>query len=459
MHIFTKTLENFLQTNAYLLKEVSTFSIGTSRINRYEVVDAFLTLTPDDEDKGYVPKLKMVPNHGFEIKFKNINFIGNGKVEGVDTKFGGKIKIIKCTFKLAPTFQRGTKINLIPDVRIDTVYVEYVDETLYFEMNGRQQKSPGIKSHIKDWVKNSIDGQFHLPRIALAETNTVMMKYLETKFDLDSFNGQMQLFKFQFFEDYFEMGKQAEFIHEIKRFHNLQSLIHVGIGFRFKFLKYISSDFIRKTGVFNDEHMPNQQGIELIIDENVVNTVFYAMYHLDKEISVRSVIKDLKDYNKMLSVKTSYNIQTTGLANVWPEIYDAYGKDKEIDFKCSFGKSLFEEFIETSSPYLRFEKPNIMNLTAGIGCSVLVNTEGKKWDHFRAVYFTLHLRSIVDFSHTPNGRKLKNNSHINKIELEDVVVVKENKINEDEAELFKGLFNSLSKFLKTLINSELIGKK
>lgn len=267
-----------ISNNTFFFKEYSRFPIGSSRVGRNEVEDAFLTLIPEDPS-GYVPQIKFIANHGVEVLFSNITFYGEGRVKRSPATFYGKTKQIKCSFRLAPPFSDKHKIDLIPDFRIDTVFVEFDDNLLVFEYNDEKITKPGIMNHVKEWVRNSIDGHFHLPRMAFASLHQMVAEYIESKLNLANFKGKINLLKIHFYEDY------------------------IDIGFRFEFTKYEDSEFIHKTGIFKDSHESNQEGVELILDENIINTFFYAFYHLDDEFSVRALIKPLKDYQKFLKVK------------------------------------------------------------------------------------------------------------------------------------------------------------
>jgi hypothetical protein len=206
MHVFKKTIDNFLKSNSLILKEFSTFSIGTSRIGRHEVRDAFLTLTPTNQTHGYIPKLKFIHNQGILVEFKNVEFEGHGDVLSDVGKFYGKIKTLRCSFKFAPPGNDKHKIDLIPEFRIDTVYADFIEDSLYFELYERKHNTPGIKSHIKDWVRNSIDGHFHLPRIALSEAHSIIADFIESKMDIEAFKGKIRLFKLQFHDEFLEIG-------------------------------------------------------------------------------------------------------------------------------------------------------------------------------------------------------------------------------------------------------------
>ena len=278
MHIFRSTIEKFIETNAYVLESHSRFHIGTSRIGNYEVEDAFLTLTPSVTTKGYVPKLEFIENQGIVVTYSDFHFEGEGKVQRKKAKFYGDIKTLKCSFRLAPPVNDHHKIDLVPEFRMESVFIDYEQSTLAIEYEGKKTNSPGIKNHIKDWVKNSIDGQFNLARMFFAAAHNAVANLIESYMDMKFFKGSIRLTKFHFYPDYLD------------------------IGFNFEFEKYPDSEFISKVGRFNDVHKPNQEGVELIFDENIINTVLYAMYHLDREVSLRTMLTPVKDALQYLKV-------------------------------------------------------------------------------------------------------------------------------------------------------------
>lgn len=84
----------------------------------------------------------------------------------------------------------------------------------------------------------------------------------------NKFDGSFRLSKFNLFDSYIE------------------------IGFRLRFNEKETIPFIPKTGRYADKHVPNQEGVELIVTENFINSVLYILYDLNVEFSWRSLLSN-----------------------------------------------------------------------------------------------------------------------------------------------------------------------
>lgn len=168
---------------------------------------------------------------------------------------------------MVPPVNDNHRIDLIPDLRIDTVYIEFDDNLLYLESAKGQNNSPGLRNQIKSWVRNSVDAHFHSPRKVLLDLHNSVASLLEKNFDLGKYDCSIRLFKVLFFEQYMEVGLWLEFDEQD------------------------DVEFIRKTGRYNDEHIPNQEGLELIVDKTIVNSILYILYNLDMEVSIVDLLK------------------------------------------------------------------------------------------------------------------------------------------------------------------------
>jgi len=269
IHLFRGTLEKIFDQNAYKLKEYFTFPIGRHRIGKYEYTDSILTITPKDSEKGYLPTIQFNKGEGIEATFTDLHFDGHGTIEQQQGKFFGYINKLKINFRLSPPPNDGHIIDLIPDVRVERVFAEFENENMGIEnIYGETMSNAGIKNHIKEWVRNSIDARSSELNGAFYDLHTVIAEWVESFEDIKNFKGRIRLSVIHFYENYAE------------------------IFVRLMFPKDSESDMVTKTGIFKDQHMPSQEGVEFIFDENVINTILYAIYHLDPSVRVREFLKN-----------------------------------------------------------------------------------------------------------------------------------------------------------------------
>lgn len=227
-------------------------------------------------------KIKFNEGEGIEFIFENLHFDGIGDVDSEKLQFFGDIKTLGINIRFAPPGQDQHKVDLIPDLRVERVYADFSDENMGFELYGQNTNSPGIKSHIKEWVRNSIDTHAYKLREAFAILHAQIADMFTAIIDVDNFKGRIRLSKLHFFENYAD------------------------IGVKFMFPKDPDSDIISKTGIFKDQHTSSQEGIEVILDENVVNTILYAAYNINSKLSIRDdlwfLFKDFSKIHEYLSV-------------------------------------------------------------------------------------------------------------------------------------------------------------
>ena len=132
--------------------------------------------------------------------------------------------------------------------------------------DNKTETSPGVRNQIKDYIKNSVGIHTDTLRVYLKKIHERIADMFQNTGYFNKFDGSFRLSKFKLFENYIE------------------------IGFRLKFNEEQGKPFAAKTGRYNDDHIPNQEGIEFIVTENILNSVFYILYNLDVEFSWRQLL-------------------------------------------------------------------------------------------------------------------------------------------------------------------------
>lgn len=263
VHLFKGTLEKFLDQNSYHLIEFFKFDVGRHRLGPNEFKNGKIQIFPKDPERGYVPHIKLNEGEGLEVNFYDLHFDGTGTVGSKKGTFFGYIKSMRINFRFAPIVKDDHPIDLIPDVRVERVFVDFDRKNMGITVDSEEASNPGISNHIQEWVRNSIERRASEIRKKLIDLHNSIADLISSKIDTKKFLGKVRLSKLHFYEDF------------------------VDIALRFSFPKYEDSDLKTKTGQFKDEHLPNQQGIEIVLDENVINTLIYGIYNLDYKLSMR----------------------------------------------------------------------------------------------------------------------------------------------------------------------------
>ena len=290
IHLFRNTVQDFIDKNMHLVVDYTKFSIGKQRIGRYELFNTYLTLKPINNDsKSYSPKIEFIEKGGIWAEWTDVEFIGEGRSKGKPAVFSGKMSKLEVDFIIAPPVNDPHKIDLVPVFYIKTIKWSYDEESIVLEYEGKKNTGAGYRNQIKSWVRDSIDTYFHSPQDILERAHQAIAAYCEKQIDMDRFKGRIRLAKVNFFEDYLEFG------------------------YRIQVDAYEDSEMIHKVGQFSDTHEAGQKGIEIMIDENVINTLFYILYNLQIEFSIRDIFGGFLDYKKYFKVSFWQNNIFIGL--------------------------------------------------------------------------------------------------------------------------------------------------
>lgn len=273
IHIFKNTISEFLQNNIQYAASYAKFPIKNSRIGKNEITNVMLTLTAQNNNiQNFVPELLLNQNEGIQAIWKNLTFLGVGESEKQEAKFYGKLKELKINFILTPPVNDNHKIDIFPAFYVQSVFCDYDDSTITFEFKGMKSYGAGLKTQIKSWVREAIDTQWYLPHDMFETAHHAIANYISSKVELDKFDGKFRLSKMQFYSD------------------------HIEFGYRLLVNEYPDSPMIHKFGPFKDTHEGSEKGIEVLFDENILNSILYLLYQNNFEFSMRDILSSNSAY-------------------------------------------------------------------------------------------------------------------------------------------------------------------
>ena len=194
----------------------------------------------------------------------------------------------------------------------------------------RNDKNSAIDKTKKDqyhtWLKIQMEARINALNGLLGFVKSYVTDYVQTTVELgDGFNGDVGLVGFEFYEEYLEMDFNT---------------IFTEIGDESEKLREV--DMVGKTS-------GRKASVEVLLDENFLNSILAALYHLDFKLNLREWAGANPDAH-MYSDTVDGILKTHVLGQAWPELLKEFKEDSNIDAECSLGKGIFHDKIRGIRP-------------------------------------------------------------------------------------------------------------
>ena len=236
-----------------------------------------------------------------------------------------------------------------------------------------------------------------------------LQEYISTNLDFGKdLEGSLGLSNFDFYEDHIDIVFTSHFDEIGSESENLR---------------------VTKLETFTHEE---QHALEIMIDENFINSVLAALYHQDKSFGLREFL-GADSATDQYSMIVAAVLKTNIVGEAWKEILDEFGPDKKVDAQCGFGKSLFAEHIRNIRPSgIEFKEGSNLNTRIAFGCSIVVEEEEGKWENFRSFYGEFQIDLFLKLLSDDAAKKVLMDGKANELKNTKLKIFKK-----DEAQLLE----------------------
>ncbi len=212
-----------------------------------------------------------------------------------------------------------------------------------------------LKHKYVQWIKAQLESKFSVLQGLINLMKKEITEYVSKNLDYDQFKGFVGLTAIEFFDEKLELTFTTHFEdlgNEPKKF---------------------------RTVNVNGPRYRQTNALEIMIDENVANSILAALYHLDYNFSLRDILgATAGTHEYSTAVQTILTTKVIGQA--WSQMIDEFGNSSAVDAICSFGKSLFETNIRNLRPAgIHLSKDDGLELRVGFGCSVQIKDDQNIW--------------------------------------------------------------------------------
>lgn len=121
---------------------------------------------------------------------------------------------------------------------------------------------------------------------------------------------------------------------------------------------------------------------------------------------------------------------------------------------------MFAGIVETAPPTVNISNSNIVELSAGVGCKVYVQSKAGEWELFRTVFADLLIDGFISLTPSQKGYKLQCKSYVRRSILKKMVILNGDEVVDDkkETENVNRFINMSMAKLKYYFNVEIYEK-
>jgi hypothetical protein len=368
--LYKKALQEVIEKNWGLMSEYAQFQVGDMDLSSIFIKDTQMSLFPEDVESGIEVKLEFVEGQGAQLEFNDFKIEASGSIEGKPTIVSADLEtfIVKFVTVHDDSNSDSQKYN-IPKVQIDDFKVEVDEESIKISVDGADQTTDELRAKVAEVIKLQTGAIKILLDLKISQANIQLVKFLTSSIDTDQIGGDIKLSDITFHDEYIEIGINAGYAadgEEVAEYRNTEEL--------------------------SESAKDTTKSVELVIDENILNTGLYSWFHENKGFSLREAVRvddPTNEYGSMFDQVLMSQVLGQG----WKEMVEEFGQEKKVDAECSFGKELFEGLIDDIKPSkIRFLSGSRLDINLSFGCSVKIENDEGVYVNFRSFFFELYAK-------------------------------------------------------------------
>ena len=309
--LYRKTLHELLEKNGPFISEYTSTSLGSVDVADIAMKDSTLSVKPQSGTyDDFEADLKFVEGEGAELSFNEFQFELDGKVEDKDASLTGNIDKIFIKFSIKGkegaekvTGSESFEVSALPEFNIEKIDVDFEKESIKWIIDGEEKQEEGLAEKTVDWLNQAIEGQMLVLKYILNVSQQKLAEYIKQNVDMNNYKGKLSFSAISFYEDYVEMGVITSFETQEGEYK------------------------IRETDTLAREAGDDMNAVEIVFDENIINTGLYAAFHSDSDFSLRSILR-ADDPENEYSQMFAGILKTQVVGQAWKEIEKEFGSDK-----------------------------------------------------------------------------------------------------------------------------------
>lgn len=306
---YRKILNEVIEKNGHFISEYAKTNLGSIDISKFTVKDAELALQPQSGTwDEFEVDLKFIEGKGFHLALNDFSYKLTGQVNKDDATLTGNLD--KISFDLSITNTENKEGSLfsadnLPQFDIGNYVAEFDKKSIKWDIQNQENLSEDLEEKTFEWLNAALEGQVIAAKIILNNAQKYIAEYLASNIDSSTFEGSLSFSELKVFSDYAELGLLTSFDlsgHE----------------------EYEVRDVDSKAEEAGDD----RNAIEVVFDENMINSGLHTAFHQDSEFSLRSILR-VDDPENEYAATFDALLMTNIVSQGWKEIEKEFGKEKK----------------------------------------------------------------------------------------------------------------------------------
>lgn len=307
--IYRKTLHEILEKNGPFVSEYTTTSLGSVDVGDIAMKDSQLSVFPmSGSYDDFETDLKFIDKEGIELGFNEFQFELKGLVEGKDSTLKGNIERIFIKLAIKKSEKKEGTLSFsssdLPEFDIQNLDVEFEKDTIKWIIDGEEKMNDDLLDKTLKWLNSAIEGQMIAAKYIINSAQQKLADYITQNVDMETYKGKLSFSEITFYEDYAQMSIISSF-----------DVTEEG------------SYKVRETEPLAENAGDSINAVELVFDENIINTGLYAAFHSDTDFSLRKILRIDEAENEYAQMFDSV-LKTQVVGQAWSQIEQEFGKDK-----------------------------------------------------------------------------------------------------------------------------------
>jgi hypothetical protein len=309
IRIYRKTLHEVIEKNGLLISDYASTDLGTIDISKLTVKDAVLSLQPQSGSwDDFEIDLKFIEGKGFHLALNDFSYTLTGKVNSKDATLAGNLDKISFDLEIKNSEHKDDGLfsaDNLPQFDISNYKADFDQKSIKWDIEGDQKLEDDLSQKTHEWLNAALEGQVIAAKFILNNGQKYIAEYLASSIDSSTFEGSLSFSEVKFFDDYAELGLVTSFD------------IQGGEDYEVR-------DVDGKAELAGDD----RNAIEIVLDENMINSGLHTAFHHDSDFSLRSILRTDSDDNEYAATFDAL-LMTSVIAQGWKEIELEFGEDKK----------------------------------------------------------------------------------------------------------------------------------